>query len=122
MCSLSPASFAPCISVPSSQRLTGFSFAHSFWQGLWCALFTLLLVAFDLCALMQYVTRFTEEVFAALITIIFILEAFMNVGKVNVCAALCPISATTLSCLQLTCRCTLSPILQLYDDDSTIGN
>lgn len=30
------------------------------WQGLWTALFTVLLAGFDLCFLMKYVTRFTE--------------------------------------------------------------
>lgn len=51
------------------------------WQGLWTALFTILMSVFDLCALMKYVTRFTEEIFAALISIIFIFEAILNVAK-----------------------------------------
>jgi len=51
------------------------------WQGLWCALFTVLLAVFDMCALMKYVSRFTEEIFSALISIIFIFEAFLNIGK-----------------------------------------
>ena len=51
------------------------------WQGLWTALFTVLLSLFDLCALMKYVTRFTEEIFSALISVIFIYEALLNVGK-----------------------------------------
>jgi len=50
------------------------------WQGLWCALFTVLIAVFDMCALMKYVTRFTEEIFSALISIIFIFEACLNVG------------------------------------------
>jgi len=51
------------------------------WQGLWTSLFTIILSLFDLCALMHYVTRFTEEIFSALISAIFIYEAIMNVGK-----------------------------------------
>ena len=36
----------------------------------------LLMVAFDLSALVRYITRFTEESFAILIALIFIIEAF----------------------------------------------
>jgi len=38
---------------------------------------------FDLCYLMKYVTRFTEEIFASFITITFILGALLNVLKVS---------------------------------------
>ncbi|KAM9783143.1 sodium bicarbonate cotransporter 3-like [Neosynchiropus ocellatus] len=44
--------------------------------GLWTALLCLLLVATDASSLVCYITRFTEEAFAALICIIFIYEAF----------------------------------------------
>ena len=50
------------------------------WQGLWTALFTVLLAVFDCSALMHHVTRFTEEIFSALISLIFIIEAFLSVG------------------------------------------
>ncbi|XP_068189142.1 sodium bicarbonate cotransporter 3-like isoform X2 [Antennarius striatus] len=43
--------------------------------GLWTAFLCLLLVATDASALVCYITRFTEEAFAALICIIFIYEA-----------------------------------------------
>ena len=46
------------------------------WIGLWTALLLLLIVAFDLSALVRYITRFTEESFACLIAVIFIAEAF----------------------------------------------
>ena len=49
------------------------------WQGFWTALFTILLALFDLSALMNHVTRFTEEIFSALISLIFIIEAFLNI-------------------------------------------
>ncbi|MFQ5731136.1 MAG: PTS sugar transporter subunit IIA [Planctomycetaceae bacterium] len=45
------------------------------WVGLWSALFVMLLAATDASALMRYFTRFTDEIFAALISIIFIYEA-----------------------------------------------
>eukprot|EP00217_Crustomastix_stigmatica_P005644 CAMPEP_0183791820 /NCGR_PEP_ID=MMETSP0803_2-20130417/2119_1 /TAXON_ID=195967 /ORGANISM="Crustomastix stigmata, Strain CCMP3273" /LENGTH=557 /DNA_ID=CAMNT_0026036153 /DNA_START=149 /DNA_END=1822 /DNA_ORIENTATION=+ len=51
------------------------------WQGLWTAIFTILLSVFDCSALMKHVTRFTEEIFSALISIIFISEALINVVK-----------------------------------------
>ena len=51
------------------------------WQGLWTALFTCMLSVFDASALMNRVTRFTEEVFAALISVIFIIEALTSVVK-----------------------------------------
>lgn len=40
-----------------------------------CA-FLMIIIAFDLSALVRYITRFTEESFAMLIAIIFIYEAF----------------------------------------------
>ena len=46
------------------------------WVGLWTGLLILLIVAFDLSALVRYITRFTEESFACLIALIFIYEAF----------------------------------------------
>ncbi|PVD39088.1 hypothetical protein C0Q70_01716 [Pomacea canaliculata] len=46
------------------------------WIGIWTTIFMLLIVAFDLSALVRYITRFTEESFASLIAIIFIAEAF----------------------------------------------
>ncbi|CAD5120156.1 DgyrCDS8731 [Dimorphilus gyrociliatus] len=50
-----------------------------FWIGLWACLILLLIVAFDLSALVKYITRFTEESFAFLIAAIFIVEAFTKV-------------------------------------------
>ncbi|GAB4145041.1 MAG: hypothetical protein Tsb009_17000 [Planctomycetaceae bacterium] len=45
------------------------------WTGLWTAGLLILLAATDACVLMRYFTRFTDEIFAALISIIFIIEA-----------------------------------------------
>lgn len=47
-----------------------------FWIGMWTTLLLLIIVAFDLSSLVKYITRFTEESFACLIAIIFIIEAF----------------------------------------------
>ena len=50
-----------------------------FWVGLWLAVILLIIVAFDLSFMVRYITRFTEESFAVLISIIFIYEAFTKV-------------------------------------------
>lgn len=52
------------------------------WIGLWTTLILLLVVAFDLSALVRYITRFTEESFACLIAIIFIVEAFKKLAGI----------------------------------------
>lgn len=53
------------------------------WVGLWSAFLLLLIVAFDLSALVKYITRFTEESFACLIAIIFIVEAFKKLFSIT---------------------------------------
>ncbi len=45
------------------------------WVGLWCMVILLVIAAADGSRLMRYFTRFTDETFAALISIIFIYEA-----------------------------------------------
>jgi len=45
-----------------------------FWIGVWLFFYLMALVAFDLSALVRYITRFTEESFAVLISVIFIYE------------------------------------------------
>ncbi len=45
------------------------------WVGLWSGLFMIALAVFNANSLMRYFTRFTDEIFAALIAIIFIVEA-----------------------------------------------
>ena len=53
-----------------------------FWVGIWTAGLLLLIVAFDLSALVKYITRFTEESFASLIALIFIVEAFKKLADI----------------------------------------
>lgn len=50
--------------------------AFRFWTGMWIAVILLFMVMFDLSFLVRYITRFTEEGFAMLIALIFIVEAF----------------------------------------------
>jgi hypothetical protein len=49
------------------------------WQGLWCSLFTIIFAVTDASALMSHVTRYVEEIFSALITLIFVYEALKSV-------------------------------------------
>ncbi|XP_012941835.1 sodium bicarbonate cotransporter 3 [Aplysia californica] len=72
------------------------------WIGLWTAFFLLLVVAFDLSALVRYITRFTEESFACLIAVIFIAEAFKKlIGILNEA----PINTNPDVVLNYTCEC-----------------
>lgn len=45
------------------------------WVGLWSGLFMFILAAADASALMRLFTRFTDEIFASLVAVIFIVEA-----------------------------------------------
>lgn len=54
------------------------------WVGLWTAAITIILALTDASCLIRYFTRFTDEIFAALISFIFIAEALKSiVGYVN---------------------------------------
>ena len=53
-----------------------------FWIGTWVMVILLLIAAFDLSFIVRYITRFTEESFAVLISIIFIYEAFTKTLEV----------------------------------------
>jgi len=54
-----------------------------FYVGIWIAIILLLFVAFDLSALVSYITRFTEESFSVLISLIFIAEAFKKASGIT---------------------------------------
>lgn len=61
-------------------RMYGLNFlTFRLYIGLWMAVILLLMVAFDLSALASYITRFTEESFAMLLSVIFIVKAVKNV-------------------------------------------
>ena len=72
------------------------------WVGLWSALFLMIIVAFDLSALVRYITRFTEESFACLIAIIFIVESFKKIFSV---AEKYPFNTNPEIPLDYTCYC-----------------
>ena len=52
------------------------------WIGVWVSLFLLTAVALDLSALIRYITRFTEESFAVLISVIFVYQSVRNVPAI----------------------------------------
>ena len=56
---------------------------------LWVAVITLIMVAVDGSYLVRYVSRFTEEIFASLISLIFIYEVFSKLFKVRPRIGIC---------------------------------
>ena len=54
-----------------------------FWVGLWVFVITVCAVALEGSFLVRYITRFTEEIFAILISIIFIYEVVSKLKKVS---------------------------------------
>jgi len=55
-----------------------------FWIGFWVMVALLIIVAFELSFLVRYITRFTEECFACLVSVIFIYEAFHKLADITV--------------------------------------
>lgn len=53
------------------------------WIGLWTAFFIILLVVFNASVIVRIFTRFTVEIFSALISFIFIYEAFEKIWKIH---------------------------------------
>ncbi|CAG2239630.1 NCBE [Mytilus edulis] len=54
-----------------------------FWVGMWTVLFILIIVIFNLSSCVKYITRFTEDSFATLIAVIFIVEAFKKLFEIE---------------------------------------
>ena len=53
------------------------------WIGIWTGFFCILIVAFDLSFLVKYITRYTEESFSTLISLIFIIDGAKKIWGVN---------------------------------------
>jgi anion exchange protein len=53
------------------------------WVGLWTGVLCLIIVAFDLSYLVKYITRYTEESFSTLISLIFIVSSVNKILGVN---------------------------------------
>ncbi|XP_031440138.1 anion exchange protein 2b [Clupea harengus] len=52
------------------------------WIGFWLVIIVLLMVAFEGSFLVRFVSRFTQEIFSILISLIFIYETFSKLGKI----------------------------------------
>ena len=77
------------------------------WIGIWTGVFLIIMVAFDLSALVRYITRFTEESFAALISLIFIVEAVVKLIRISVDY---PINLQPGTVLNYNCSCDLTNV------------
>ncbi|KAJ1630998.1 HCO3 transporter family-domain-containing protein [Pavlovales sp. CCMP2436] len=53
-----------------------------FWAGMWQSLYTVIYTLLHACSLISYVTRFTEEIFSAMISLIEIVAAGTNIVNV----------------------------------------
>ncbi len=49
------------------------------WIGIWVFVFLIIFVTFNLSFLVKYITRFTEDCFASLVALIFILDAIREI-------------------------------------------
>jgi Na+-transporting NADH:ubiquinone oxidoreductase subunit NqrD len=54
------------------------------WIGFWVMLISVAAVAAESSFLVRYISRFTEEIFAILISLIFIFEVIKKIDEVNI--------------------------------------
>ncbi|KAL3077924.1 hypothetical protein niasHS_013453 [Heterodera schachtii] len=73
-----------------------------FYVGLWMCFYLIILVATDASALVALITRFTEEAFATLISIVFIIQAFEKLFEISYEA---PITRQPQEVLHSACYC-----------------
>uniref|UniRef100_A0A8C6PPI0 Anion exchange protein n=1 Tax=Nothobranchius furzeri TaxID=105023 RepID=A0A8C6PPI0_NOTFU len=52
------------------------------WVGVWLIIIVVIIVAFEGSFLVRYISRFTQEIFSILISIIFIYETFAKLGRI----------------------------------------
>ncbi|PWA16705.1 hypothetical protein CCH79_00017510, partial [Gambusia affinis] len=52
------------------------------WVGVWLVIIVVIIVAFEGSFLVRYISRFTQEIFSILISIIFIYETFSKLGRI----------------------------------------
>lgn len=52
------------------------------WVGLWLVIIVVVIVAVEGSFLVKFISRFTQEIFSILISLIFIYETFSKLGKV----------------------------------------
>uniref|UniRef100_W5KZZ1 Anion exchange protein n=1 Tax=Astyanax mexicanus TaxID=7994 RepID=W5KZZ1_ASTMX len=65
------------------------------WIGFWLIIIVVLMVAFEGSFLVRFVSRFTQEIFSFLISLIFIYETFSKLGKIFKDHPLTPCNSTS---------------------------
>jgi len=55
------------------------------WVGMWLIVIVVVIVAVEGSFLVRYISRFTQEIFSILISLIFIYETFAKLIKVSLC-------------------------------------
>ena len=60
------------------------------WVGFWTGLMCIIIVVTDGSFCVQYITRYTEESFATLISLIFIVDGFKKIAAVEKASGLTP--------------------------------
>ena len=63
-------------------HLPGLFLPWRFWIGLWTFVIALLVAAFEGSTLVRFFTKFTKDIFAGLVALLFIYEAFNKLGKI----------------------------------------
>ncbi|KAK7507322.1 hypothetical protein BaRGS_00001257 [Batillaria attramentaria] len=87
------------------------------WVGLWTGVLLIVMVAFDLSALVRYITRFTEESFAALISLIFIVEAIAKLLRI---AFRYPFNSDPDTPLNYNCSCNFTGVVLVNISENEI--
>ncbi|GMT31415.1 hypothetical protein PFISCL1PPCAC_22712, partial [Pristionchus fissidentatus] len=72
------------------------------WVGVWICVYLLIFVATDMSALVGLITRFTEEAFATLISVVFVVQAFQKLVEISHDA---PLFADTKELMHSPCYC-----------------
>ena len=73
-----------CLSLPQFCQAQGFEYLTGrVWIGFWLIFIVLVMVAAEGSFLVRYISPFTQEIFAFLISLIFIYETFVKLSKVE---------------------------------------
>lgn len=78
--------FCHVSTCPSAQFCQAYNYEYltgRVWIGFWLILIVLVIVAAEGSFLVRYISPFTQEIFAFLISLIFIYETFSKLIKVN---------------------------------------
>lgn len=77
------------------------------WVGVWLVIIVVIIVAIEGSFLVRYISRFTQEIFSILISIIFIYETFSKLGRVNKNLKIYSLSSNKSSHISLLTLCRL---------------